>query len=368
MLGLWKENGIKNNSLKELKEFCYLLHIMGTKIGDLLVKKNIDLNYLKGRKIGIDSFNILYQFLSTIRGKDGSPLTDSRGRITSHLTGLLYRTTNLLEKDIKPVFVFDGEPSKLKEKTREERRKIRTDAEKKMKKAQAEGDLENARKFAQQTSSLSKEMIEDAKKLIELMGLPIVQAESEGEAQIAQMCEKGKVYGCVSQDFDALLFGTPVLLRNITVSGRRKIPGKNAYYDVEPEKIELQESLNALGIDRKKLVWIGILVGTDFNEKFPKIGPKTALELVKKFDSFEEIIAETKHEPEFDYREVEEIFLKPKHSDNYEIEFKKPDKEGIIEFLCNERDFSKERVENAVEKISKKANEKGAQSSLSAWG
>lgn len=341
---------------------------MGTKIGELLVKKEIELDFLQGRKVGVDSFNILYQFLSTIRGRDGTPLMDSKGRITSHLTGLLYRTANLLEKEIKPVFVFDGEPSELKEKTREERHKIRTDARKKMEKAQKEGKEEEARKYAQQASSLTEEMIEDAKELIELMGLPVVQAPSEGEAQIAYMTEKGKVFGCVSQDYDALLFGTPVLLRNITVSGKRKVPGKDVYYEISPEKIELKESLKALGIDREKLIWIGILVGTDFNEKFPNIGPKKALDLVKKFDSFEEIIKETKHEPEFNYKKVEKIFLEPKHTDKYKIEFKEADKKGIIEFLCNERDFSEERVKNAIEKISERAQEKGTQSRLGAWG
>lgn len=340
---------------------------MGTKIGELVKKEEIELNFLQGRKIGVDTFNILYQFLSTIRGRDGTPLMDSQGRTTSHLTGLLYRTANLVEREIRPVFVFDGEPSELKEKTREERRKIRTDAKKKMEKAQKEGKEEEARKYGQQAVSLTGEMIEESKELLELMGLPIVQAPSEGEAQVARMVEKGEVFGCVSQDYDALLFGTPILLRNITVSGKRKIPGKDVYYEVSPEKIELEESLKELGIDRKKLVWIGLLVGTDFNEKFPKIGPKTALDLVKKFDSFEEIIKETKHEPEFDFKEVEKIFLEPMHTDKYSIEFNEPNREEIIEFLCKERDFSEERVGNAIEKISQKAQEKGTQSRLGAW-
>lgn len=341
---------------------------MGTAIGDILEKEEIKLDYLKERTVGVDSYNILYQFLSVIRGGDGTSLMDSRGRVTSHLTGLLYRTINLLEKDIKPVFVFDGEPPKLKGKTLAERKKIRTDAAKKFKKAQQEGKDEDARKYGQQAVKLTKEMIEGAKKLIDLMGLPIVQAPSEGEAQIAAMVQKGDLYGCVSQDYDALLFGTSFLFRNITVSGKRKAPGRNYYYEVFPEKIELKKTLEKLVVDRRKLIWMGILVGTDFNEKFPKVGAKTALKLVQQHNSFEEIIKETGHEPKFDYKEIESIFMKPAFSENYKIEFKEPKYEEIKSFLVGEHDFSAERVENALKKLQEKAEEKGKQSRLGQWG
>jgi len=341
---------------------------MGTAIGDLLEKQEISLEFLEARKVGVDSFNVLYQFLSVIRGMDGTPLMDSKGRVTSHLTGLFYRTINLLEQDVKPVFVFDGKPPELKSETRVKRNKIRTDAEKKMKKAREKGDLKEARKFAQQAVRLTGEMIEGAKKLVDLMGLPVVQAPSEGEAQIAQMVAKGDLYGCISQDYDALLFGTKRLLRNITVSGRRKVPGKDYYYDVKPEMIELDKSLKAVGIDRQKLVWIGILIGTDFNEKFPKIGPKTALKLVQQHDTFEEIVKETKHEPGFDFKEVEGIFLKPSFSKDYSIKFGMPKKEKLVEFLCEEHDFSKDRVGNSLNKLEEKLSERGQQSRLDQWG
>ncbi len=341
---------------------------MGTAIGDILNKEEISLDFLDGRLVGVDSFNILYQFLSSIRGRDGSPLMDSRGRVTSHLTGILYRTANLIERGIKPVFVFDGKPHKLKAETREKRRAIRTSAEKKFKEAKEKGDEEAARKFGRQSSKLTGEMIEEAKKLVGMMGLPVVQAPSEGEAQVASMVEKGALYGCVSQDFDALLFGSTLLFRNITVSGKRKAPGKNYYYDVKPEKIDLQKNLRELGIDRKKLVWMGILVGTDFNKKFPKIGAKTALKLVQEFDLFEGIVKKTGHRPEFDYNEIEEIFLKPESTEDYKIGFGKPDRGKILEFMVEEHDFSKERVESVLDRLSERAEEKGTQSRLGHWG
>ena len=340
---------------------------MGVAIGELIEKEELALESLNGKTIGFDSYNIIYQFLSSIRGPDGTPLMDSEGNVTSHLTGILYRTANLVEKGVKPVFVFDGKPHVLKSKTIEERTKIRTEAIAKHEKAVKEGNLEEARKFGSRALKLTPEMVNDAKQLVEFLGFPIVQAPCDGEAQLSHMNAKGEIYGCASQDYDCLLFGTPLLLRNIGITGKRKVPGRNYYIDVKPEKIELRKALAGLGIDRKKLIWMGILIGTDFNEKFPKIGPKTAIGLVKKFDSFEEIIKETEYMPDFDYKEVEKIFLEPGHIDDYKIEFRKPEKEKVFEFLCEKHDFSRERVESAVKKIEDKMNEKGGQASISKW-
>lgn len=340
---------------------------MGVAIGEIIEKEEIGLELLEGKRVGIDSFNILYQFLSSIRSREGEPLMDGEGRITSHLTGLLYRTSNLINRGIKPVFVFDGEPSKLKEETRKERRKIRTEAKDKYDKAKKEGKKEEMRKYAQQTSSLDEEMIKESKELVKFMGLPIIEAPSEGEAQIAFMAEKGELYGTVSQDYDALLFGSPILLRNITVTGKRKLPGKDIYIEVKPEQIKLKSFLEKLGINREKLVWMGVLVGTDFNKKFPGIGPKTALKLVKEHGSFEEIIKETKFKPDFDYREVERIFMKPACSEEYSIKFSEPQREKIIELLVERHDFNKERVQNVIKKLEETAEEKGSQTSIEKW-
>ena len=340
---------------------------MGTAIGELLEKKEISLEFLNGRTLGFDSHNIIYQFLSSIRGPDGTPLMDSEGNVTSHLTGLLYRTVNLMERGIKPVFVFDGKPHKLKKETLEERKKIRTEAIEKHETALKEGNLDEAKKYGSRALKLTDDMVSDAKKLLRDMGLPVVEAPSEGEAQAACMVSKGDLYGAVSQDYDTLLFGTPLFFRNITVSGRRKIPGKNIYIEQHPEMIELEKTLSSLSLTRQKLIWLSILIGTDFNEKFPKIGPKTALQLVRKHDSFEKIISETSHTPNFDYKEIEEIFLKPEHTEEYSLKFSPPNKEAIKEFLCEKHDFSEERVENALTKLEQKSTEKGQQSRLDSW-
>ncbi|MEM5870583.1 MAG: flap endonuclease-1, partial [Candidatus Aenigmatarchaeota archaeon] len=255
---------------------------MGVQLRDILEAKEVDLETLKGRIIAIDAFNWLYQFLSSIRQIDGTPLMDIKGRITSHLSGLFYRTANLLEAGIKPVYVFDGEKPKFKKYTIEKRKEIREEAKEKWEKALERGDIEEAKKMAQRSGELNEEMIEESKELIRAMGLPIVQAKSEGEAQCAIMCKNGDVNFSASQDFDSLLFGSPKMIRNLNITGKRKVGGKEV--KISPEIIDLEENLNRLGITREQLIIIGILVGTDYNPGGIKgIGPKKALELVKRY-------------------------------------------------------------------------------------
>ncbi|MCR4369082.1 MAG: flap endonuclease-1 [archaeon] len=340
---------------------------MGTAIGDIVPREAISLDSLNGKLLAFDSYNIIYQFLSSIRGQDGTPLMDSNGNVTSHLTGLFYRTISLLERGVKPVFVFDGAAQELKKDTIAKRVAIRTDAFKKQEEALKAGDFAQARKFGSRALRLEAGMVDDAKELVSLMGLPVVQALSDGEAQASMMALNGRVNGCVSQDYDALLFGAPVLYRNIGVSGKRKIPGKNVYADVEPEKIVLEKFLAENSLTQEKLIWIGILIGTDFNVKFPKIGVKTALKLVQENDSFDAIIKKASYVPEFDWREVEKIFAKPKYSDDFSMKFGRPDRDKILDFLCARHDFSADRVGSSLDKLEKILDEKSKQKTLGQW-
>ena len=336
---------------------------MGTPIGDLVVKREISLETLRGKRIAVDAFNTLYQFLSTIRGADGRPLRDSKGRVTSHLSGLLYRTAHLVEKGIKPVYVFDGEPPEFKRRTVEERREHREEMRKKWEEALERGDLEEARKYAQGALGLTDEMISESKELLDLMGIPYVQAPSEGEAQGAYMVRKGEVWAVASQDYDSLLFGAPRLVRYLAVTGKRKLPNREIYVEVSPEEILLEETLRNLGIDRRKLIWIGLLLGTDYNEKVKGVGPKKALELVRSYDSFETILRVSGGQIK-GWEEIERFFLNPPVTDDYELKWREPDTEGIVEFMCKERDFSEDRVRKAVEKL---WSGRGEQTSLEAW-
>jgi flap endonuclease-1 len=342
---------------------------VGVNLSDLVVKQEISLEQLAGKKLGIDSYNMLYQFLASIRGTDGLPLTDSHGNVTSHLTGLFYRTINLVDLGLKPVFVFDGKPSELKRETLRKRSEVRTDAEKKSESALQAGSMEEAQKFGSRALRMTKEMVLEAQELLTLLGIPVILAEQEGEAQASVMCAKKQLDGVVSQDFDCLLFGAPNLYRNIGITGKRKVAGKNFYIEVKPQQIQLENVLASLKIDRKKLIWLGILVGTDFNEKFPKIGPKTALKLVQSHDSFEEIIAETKHEPKFNYKEIEDLFMNPVSAEinSKDLEKKSPQREKVIEFLVEKHDFSKERVSSTLDAFIKKIEETEKQKSINQW-
>jgi len=342
---------------------------MGVNIRDLItVAKEVELESLCRRSIAIDAMNALYQFLAIIRQRDGTPLIDGRGNITSHLSGLFYRTVNLVEVGIKPVYVFDGPPVPLKQKTIEERERLREEAYRKWKLALQRGDLKEARKYAQAALHLTPEMIDEAKKLLTYMGIPYVDAKHDGEAQAAYMAAKGDVWATASQDYDSLLFGSPRLVRNLTISGRRKLPGRDEYIKIMPEIIELDKVLSSLGIDRRKLIMIGLLVGTDFNEGVKGIGPKTALGIVKKVDNIDDLFKYTrfKESPEI-IKEVFKLFESPDVNKEYKLEWKRPNREKIIEFLCDEHDFSRERVEKAISRLEKAYDKFFAVKGLDAW-
>jgi flap endonuclease-1 len=337
---------------------------MGIDLGDIFEKKDIEFSDLKGKIIAIDAFNTLYQFLSIIRQRDGTPLKDSHGEVTSHLSGFLYRTTNLVEEGIKPIFIFDGTPPILKNKTIEERNKIRIEAQEKYKEAKARGDDEAAFKHAQASSQLKGNMIDDAKLLLGFMGIPVVQAPSEGEAQAAFMAQNKSAYAAGSQDYDALLFGAPYVVRNLAVTGKRKLAGKGIFVEVKPELIDLGKGLETLGISQEQLVDIAILVGTDYNEGIKGIGPKKALKYIKKHGSIEEVLRELNADIK-DLQEIKELFLRPGVMPDQEVKWKKADGKAITKFLCAEHDFSQVRVSKAVERLLEASDE--GQKTLDKW-
>ncbi len=343
---------------------------MGVNLRELVPKTNVSLESLSGKSIAIDAYNALYQFLAIIRQPDGTPLKDRTGRITSHLSGLLYRTSNLVEMGIKVIYVFDGVPPALKEVEIKRRARVKEEALVKYEKALQEGKAEEARMYAQMTSRLKDYMADDSKRLLTLLGVPWVQAPSEGEAQAAYLVKKDDSDFCASQDYDSLLFGASMLVRNVTLSGRRKLPRKNVYIEVVPEIVDLAKVLEELDVTHEQLIDIGILVGTDFNPKGVKgIGPKTALQLIKKHRSLEELLPNLK-DADFpvDPKRIREIFLHPKVTDNYKLIWKEPEIEGVIEFMCGERDFSEDRVRKALEKISAGMRKiKGKTTTLETW-
>jgi len=323
---------------------------VGVDLADLVPRAKTTLEELSGKTFAVDAYNALYQFLAIIRGPTGAPLMDRQGRVTSHLSGLLYRTTNLAERGIRLVYVFDGIPPTLKEVEIKRRRAIKEEAVIKYEAALAKGHVEEARRYAQATASLKDMMVDDAIKLLTHLGVPYVQAPSEGEAQAAYMAARGDVWAAVSQDFDSLLFGANRLIRNLAISGRRKLPLREAYVQVDPETVLMEDALRDLRLTREQLVDLGILIGTDFNpDGFKGIGPKTALKLIREHQFIENI---AKSNPEFrpppELDRIRHIFLKPDVTSNYTLRWNEPNVEALVQFLCGGRDFNEERVRTAV--------------------
>jgi len=340
---------------------------MGVNLSDILEPEKVDLEHFSGRVLAIDAYNTLYQYLSIIRQPDGTPLSDSKGNTTSHLAGLFYRTSNFLELGIRPVFVFDGKPSYLKSDTLHARSERKKEAKAAYEKALEEGDLETARTKAQQTSKLTLKIAEEAKHLLDIMGLPWVQPPDgcEGEAQASHMASRGDVWAAASQDFDSLLFGTPLLVRNMTVTGRRKLPYKNQYITVEPEIIRLENVLAKLGISREQLIDLALMIGTDYNPGIRGIGPKTGLKYMKEFGNLETIMNEKGFEI-FNLHAIRDLFMNPNVQTNYKIEWGEPDVNSLKQFLCQEHEFSENRIDSTLKKL-QKAADRSKQKSLDAF-
>ena len=345
---------------------------MGLNIREIIPRKEIELEDLKGKTLCVDAFNILYQFLSTIRQYDGTPLMDSKKRITSHLSGLFYRNIKLLEQGIKLIYVFDGKAPELKGKIHESRNETRDAASKKYEKAKDEEDLEGMKKYSSQLIRLNDEMILESKELLIAMGIPVVQAPGEGEEQAAYLARvREDIYASASQDYDSLLFGAPKLVRNLTLAKKRKTI--SGFIEVKPELIDLQKVLNSLEINLDQLICLGILVGTDYNPKgVPGIGQKKALQLVQRFKQpvlifkeVEERIYSLPEEERFDWKELFGLF-KSYNIEDSDFKFEEPDYDKIKKILVEEHEFSEERIQKQLDRL-RNINEKNKQKGLSKW-
>ncbi len=338
---------------------------MGVNLSALVDFTPISLSHLSGKIIAIDAFNTLYQFLSSIRQADGTPLSNSSGKITSHVSGLFYRSVNLLQEGIKPVFVFDGLPHPLKTLTIQKRREIRNRAMEEWEKAVKEGDMERARSKAAQSSRLTPEMVEEAKVLLELLGIPHLDAPGEGEGQASVMAAAGEAWAVGSQDFDSLLFGAPRLVRNLSLSGRRKLPRRNEYVSVTPEILELEVVLERLELTREQMIDMALLIGIDFNSGIKGIGPKTAVKLMRKHGSLEAVMQEKEvNIPKF--QEIRDLFLKPVTIPARSLEWGAVDAKGCMDYLHEQFDFGTSRLESTMSKLAKLKSSR-SQKSLDQW-
>jgi flap endonuclease-1 len=313
---------------------------VGLPLRDLVQPRSLPWDELSGKTLAVDGYNAIYQFLATIRQADGQLLTDANGAVTSHLVGVLFRTTSLLSQGVRPVWVFDGRPPELKAATLSARFRAKERAETERAEALAVGDLETAKRKAAATSRLTRPMAEEVRTLLAGLGVPTISAPSEGEAQAAQLAARGLVWGVASEDYDSLLFGAPRLVRGLAARGARgSTPAA--------QLIELGPLLEALGISREELLLVGLLIGTDFNDGAKGYGPKRSLKLAQQHLGFEASLRVAGLDPA-ETAPVAELFRNPQVS---EVAIPPPgpvDTEAVVRLLVGQHGFSEERVRGAL--------------------
>jgi len=313
---------------------------VGLPLRVLVTAQELPWEALAGRTLAVDGFNAVYQFLATIRQRDGQLFSDAEGRVTSHLMGTFYRTTSLLEQGVLPVWVFDGKPPERKAGTIRRRIEAKEKAETAWQEALAAGDLETARRKAAQTSRLTPAMVEELHALLRGLGVPVVQAPGEGEAEAAVLAARGATWAAASEDYDSLLFGTPRLVRGLAARARGgAAPGA--------QLVDRADLLASLGIDGEELITLGIVVGTDFNEGAAGYGPKKALKLVQEHLGFEKTVERAGLDLA-EARAVAEIFRHPSSVEPPSLTFGPVDEAGLRRLLVETHGFSETRFRAAV--------------------
>jgi len=287
-----------------------------------------------------------------MRTRDGTPLQDSQGRITSHLNGLVFRTTRLIaDYDIRPVFVFDGPPPELKYEEIRRRRAAREKSQREYQAAVVSGDRATAWSKAVMTSRLTRPMVEEAKTLLGLLGIPCIQAPSEGEAQAAFLTHRGDVWATGSKDYDSLLFGAPRMVRFLAIGSTEFLPSVGRTRAAPPEVLDLGENLEHLGLTREQLIDVAILVGTDFNQGVKGIGPRTAVRRIREWKSLDHAPAEVTARLPSTVDAIRQFFSNPPVSTEPIPAPKPAEPSALYRFLCEDRGFARDRVERAIERL-----------------
>lgn len=323
---------------------------MGCNLRDLSNPESISLRDLSGQRVAIDTFLVAYQFITSIRargeGQDGGPLRDDKGRPISHLMGFLDRATVMIENGIDPIFVFDGVPHDLKMDTLSDRKVRKEEAKRKWDEAVQSEDWNTAQKLGSQIVSYTREMVAETKEMFDYMGVSWVEAPMEAEGAASVHCRNGQVVAVASQDWDVLLYGSPVMIRNLISHGTKRF-GR----PVTAEKIILKDLLFENQITQSQLVDLGIMIGTDFHPGIKGIGPKTGLKLIKKFGTLEEVCKEKNHDIPHNINEIREIFHNHPIGDDVLPLSKMADENKLREYLQEERGFSDARMKRALDRL-----------------
>ncbi|WJX63825.1 Elongation of fatty acids protein 2, variant 2 [Trifolium repens] len=325
-----------------------------------------------GRKIAVDASMSIYQFLIVVGRSGTEMLTNEAGEVTSHLQGMFSRTIRLLEAGMKPVYVFDGKPPEMKNQELKKRLSKRAEATAGLSEALETDNKEDIEKFSKRTVKVTKQHNDDCKRLLRLMGVPVVEAPSEAEAQCAALCKAGKasshllcVYAVASEDMDSLTFGAPKFLRHLMDPSSKKVPVM---------EFDIAKILEELNLTMDQFIDLCILSGCDYCDNIRGIGGLTALKLIRQHGSIENILENLSKEryqipDDWPYQEARRLFKEPDVSTDDEVlnlKWSPPDEEGLITFLVNENGFNSDRVTKAIEKI-KAAKNKSSQGRLESF-
>ncbi|MDY6817199.1 MAG: flap endonuclease-1 [Halobacteriales archaeon] len=302
--------------------------------------RSLPLADLAGETVAVDAHNWLYKYLTTtVKFTDESTYTTADGQEVANLIGIVQGLPKFLEHDITPVFVFDGVPTDLKADEIEERREAREQAQARLKDARERGDAVEIARLESRTQRLTDVIHETTRGLLSRLDIPIVEAPAEGEAQAAYMARHDESIDYAgSDDYDTLLFGAPLTLRQLTSAG-------------DPEVMDLAATLDAHDITWEQLVDVGILCGTDFNEGVTGIGPKTALKLIDEHgDLWSVLEAEGATIDHAD--RVRELFLQPTVSEGYTIDLAiEPDLDAARTYVTEEWGVAAEEVDRGFGRI-----------------
>ena len=330
-----------------------LFQVLRERCPESIVNSEIRAHF--NRKVAIDASMSLYSFLIAVRS-EGQMLTNEAGETTSHLMGMFYRTIRMCDNGIKPLYVFDGAPPKLKSGELAKRFQRKSEAHEAHEEAKETGTAEDMEKFSRRTVRVTREHNDECKRLLGLMGIPYIVAPTEAEAQCAVLAREGKVYAAASEDMDTLAFNTPILLRHLTFSEQRKEP---------IQEIHLDRVLDGIGFTREQFIDLCILLGCDYLDPIPKVGPSTAYDLIKKHGSLEAVVEHIEKDPkkrysipeDWTYKDARELFLnpdvRPAAHEECDFQWKSPDVDGLVQFLVKEKGFNEDRVKSGAEKLNK---------------
>lgn len=306
--------------------------------------EEVDIEEIDDSVVAVDAYNWLYKYVTTtVRFTNDDEYTREDGVEVPNLHGGITGMKRFFNNDITPIFVFDGDYHEKKQVELTERRQARQSAKEDAEQARAEGNEIEAAKLESRSKSLSDEMIESTMDMLDALDLPYVVAPQSGESQAAYMVQESDTYDyVVSDDYDSLLFGSPVTVRNFTSSSRPF------------ERLRLDSTLDELELTLEQLIDVGLLCGTDYNEGVSGYGPKSSVSAIREQGSLKSMIESGEIDMEKEmYESIHEIFTSPEVTDDFpqDVESPLPDFDEARKVLIEKWELPESHVESTLDDI-----------------